>query len=108
MTLLVGAVLAFAVGLLTTAIGVDRDRAFYPTMTIVSASYYALFAIMEHPHTHLCLSLRWVHNDPQKEQQRNEYPSQFTDGEHRIFICHSYYVRRLGLETVREQSARDA
>ena len=46
MTLLVGAVLAFAVGLLTTAIGVDRDRAFYPTMTIVSASYYALFAIM--------------------------------------------------------------
>ena len=46
MTLLVRAVLAFAVGLLATAIGLDRDRAFYPTMTIVSASYYALFAIM--------------------------------------------------------------
>ena len=45
MTLLVGAVLAFAVELLTTAIGVG-PYAFYPTMTIVSASYYALFAIM--------------------------------------------------------------
>jgi len=24
----------------------DRDRAFYPTVTIVIASYYALFAVM--------------------------------------------------------------
>jgi len=44
--LLVGALLAFAVGLLATAIGLDRDRAFYPTVTIVIASYYALFAVM--------------------------------------------------------------
>src|SRR5205814_8473223 len=26
--------------------GLDRDRAFYPTITIVIASYYALFAVM--------------------------------------------------------------
>lgn len=44
--LLVGAFLALAVGLLATAIGLDRDRAFYPTVTIVVASYYALFAVM--------------------------------------------------------------
>ena len=46
MALLVGVLLAFAVGLLATAIGLDRDRAFYPTVTIVIASYYALFAVM--------------------------------------------------------------
>ncbi len=46
MALLVGALLAFAVGLFATAIGLDRDRAFYPTVTIVIASYYALFAVM--------------------------------------------------------------
>ena len=44
--LFVGALLAFAVGLLATASGLDRDRAFYPTVTIVIASYYALFAVM--------------------------------------------------------------
>jgi hypothetical protein len=44
--LLVGVFLAFAVGLLATAVGLDRDRAFYPTVTIVIASYYALFAVM--------------------------------------------------------------
>jgi hypothetical protein len=42
----VGALLAFAVGLLATGIGLDRDRAFYPVVTIVIASYYALFAVM--------------------------------------------------------------
>lgn len=46
MAVLVGALLAFAVGLLATAVGLDRDRAFYPTVTIVIASYYALFAVM--------------------------------------------------------------
>ena len=46
MALLVGALLAFAVGLLATTSGLDRDRAFYPTVTIVIASYYALFAAM--------------------------------------------------------------
>jgi len=37
--LLVGALLAVAVGLMATAVGLDRDRAFYPTVTIVIASY---------------------------------------------------------------------
>jgi hypothetical protein len=44
--LLVGAFLAFAIGLLATATGLDRDRSLYPTVTIVIASYYALFAVM--------------------------------------------------------------
>lgn len=46
MAVLVGALLALAVGLFATAIGLDRDRAFYPTVTIVIALYYALFAVM--------------------------------------------------------------
>jgi hypothetical protein len=44
--LLIGAVLALAVGILATIVGLDRDRAFYPAVTIVIASYYALFAVM--------------------------------------------------------------
>jgi hypothetical protein len=44
--LLVGALLAFTVGLMATAVGLDRDRAFYPTVTIVIASLYSLFAVM--------------------------------------------------------------
>jgi hypothetical protein len=43
---LIGAVLALSVGLSATFIGLDRDRAFYPTVMIVIASYYALFAVM--------------------------------------------------------------
>lgn len=46
MALLVGALLALAVGLLATVFGLDRDRSFYPTVMIVIASYYALFAVM--------------------------------------------------------------
>lgn len=41
---LIGAGLALAVGLLATAAGLDRDRAFYPTVMIVIAFYYGLFA----------------------------------------------------------------
>jgi hypothetical protein len=44
--LVIGALLAFAVGLFATGLGLDRDRAFYPVATIVIASYYALFAVM--------------------------------------------------------------
>jgi hypothetical protein len=44
--LLIGALFALAVGLFATAIGLDRERGFYPTVTIVIASYYALFAVM--------------------------------------------------------------
>jgi hypothetical protein len=42
----IGVALALAVGLLATVLRLDRDRAFYPTVTIVVASYYALFAVM--------------------------------------------------------------
>ncbi|KAB2663686.1 MAG: hypothetical protein DVB31_10545 [Verrucomicrobia bacterium] len=38
--------LALAVSLLARFVGLDRDRAFYPTVTIVVASYYGLFAVM--------------------------------------------------------------
>jgi hypothetical protein len=44
--LLVGVLLALAVGLMATGVGLDRDRAFYPTVAIVVASYYALFAVV--------------------------------------------------------------
>ncbi len=46
MEFLIGAVLALSVGLSATYIGLDRDRAFYPTVMAVIASYYALFAVM--------------------------------------------------------------
>ena len=46
MALLIGVLLAIAVGLFATVTRLDRDRAFYPAVTIVVASYYALFAIM--------------------------------------------------------------
>jgi len=31
---------------LGTVVGLDRDRAFYPTITVVVASYYVLFAVI--------------------------------------------------------------
>ena len=46
MEFLIGAVLALSVGLSATFIGLDRDRAFYPTVMAVIALYYALFAVM--------------------------------------------------------------
>ena len=46
MPYVIGAGLALAVCLFATFAGFDRDRAFYPTLTIVIASYYALFAVM--------------------------------------------------------------
>ena len=46
MAVLVGMLLALAVGLLATAVGLDRDRAFYPTVMIVIAALYALFAVL--------------------------------------------------------------
>jgi hypothetical protein len=38
--------LALATGLFATGSGLDRDRAFYPVVAIVIASYYALFAVL--------------------------------------------------------------
>lgn len=46
MALAIGACLALVVGVLATAARLDRDRAFYPTVMIVIASYYVLFAVM--------------------------------------------------------------
>jgi hypothetical protein len=46
MPYLIGAGLALAAGGAATVIGLDRDRAFYPTVLIVIASTYALFAVM--------------------------------------------------------------
>jgi hypothetical protein len=46
MSFLIGASLALGVGIFATRIGFDRDRAFYPAVMIVIASYYVLFAVM--------------------------------------------------------------
>lgn len=46
MAYLVGVLLAATVCGFATIAGLDRDRAFYPTVTIVIASYYGLFAVM--------------------------------------------------------------
>ena len=42
----VGIVLSLGVALFARWVGFDRDRAFYPTVLIVIASYYVLFAAM--------------------------------------------------------------
>lgn len=44
--LLIGLLIALAVGLFGRVAGFDRDRAFYPTVMIVIAAYYVLFAAM--------------------------------------------------------------
>ena len=46
MAYLIGVVLAAAVCGLATIVGFDRDRAFYPVVTMVIASFYGLFAVM--------------------------------------------------------------
>ena len=46
MEYLVGVILGLVVGGFATTSGFDRDRAFYPTVLIVIASYYSLFAVM--------------------------------------------------------------
>jgi hypothetical protein len=43
---LAGIVLSSGVALFARSVGLDRDRAFYPTVLIVIASYYVLFAAM--------------------------------------------------------------
>ena len=43
---IVGIVLSIAVAVFARWVGFDRDRAFYPTVLIVIASYYVLFASM--------------------------------------------------------------
>ncbi len=46
MPYVVGIVLSFGVALFARWVGFDRDRAFYPTVLMVVASYYVLFATM--------------------------------------------------------------
>lgn len=46
MEYIIGVSLALAVSVLARVTGFDRDRAFYPTMTIVIACYYGLFAVV--------------------------------------------------------------
>lgn len=46
MEYLIGAALALTVAMSATLIGFDRQRVFYPTLMIVIASYYALFAVV--------------------------------------------------------------
>ena len=41
-----GIVLSIGVAAFARRVGLDRDRAFYPTVAIVVASYYVLFAAM--------------------------------------------------------------
>jgi hypothetical protein len=46
MEYLIGVILTLAVVVFAAVVGFDRDGAFYPTVLIVIASYYALFAVM--------------------------------------------------------------
>ncbi len=42
----IGLILSLAVAAFAAVVGFDRERAFYPTVLIVIASYYVLFAAM--------------------------------------------------------------
>ena len=47
MEILIGIFLAIGVGISTSWIGMDKDRALYPVMMIVIAAYYVLFACID-------------------------------------------------------------
>jgi hypothetical protein len=46
MEYIVGVVLGIFVGLFGSIVGLDRDRALYPAILVVIASYYGLFAVL--------------------------------------------------------------
>jgi hypothetical protein len=46
MEYVIGILVALATAASARVIGLDRDRAFYPTVLIVTATYYVLFAVM--------------------------------------------------------------
>jgi len=50
MEFIVGIALALLVCGAAALLGMDRDRVFYPTILIVIASYYVLFAVMDGSH----------------------------------------------------------
>jgi len=47
MEYLIGLILSFLVAGFAIIVGFDRDRSFYPTVLIIIASYYVLFAVMD-------------------------------------------------------------
>ena len=49
MEYVIGVILGFAVAGFSSVVGFDRDRSFYPTVLIVIAAYYVLFAAMGAP-----------------------------------------------------------
>jgi hypothetical protein len=49
MAYLIGSILSLAGIGVATAIGLGRERAFYPTLLVVVASYYMLFAVLGAP-----------------------------------------------------------
>lgn len=51
METIVGVALALFVCVAASLLGMDRDRVFYPTVLIVVASYYVLFAVIDGSHT---------------------------------------------------------
>lgn len=46
MPLLIGIVLAGGVAVFARVVGLDRDKAFYPTVLIIVGAFYVLFAVM--------------------------------------------------------------
>ena len=46
MPLLIGIVLAGVVAVFARVVGLDRDKAFYPTVLIIVGAFYVLFAVM--------------------------------------------------------------
>jgi hypothetical protein len=46
LALIIGSVLALAVGVMATLVGLDRDRALYPVVMIVIAALYSLYAVI--------------------------------------------------------------
>ncbi len=42
----VGVILGIVVGIFSSVVGLDRDRALYPAILVVIASYYCLFAVL--------------------------------------------------------------
>src|SRR4051812_36384510 len=46
MEYIIGIVLAIGVSAMATVVGYDRDRALYPILTIIVATYYGLFAVL--------------------------------------------------------------
>ena len=61
MEYLIGVVLAAVVCAFAMLTGFDRDRVFYPTLLIVIATYYILFAVMGNFHIALTSSPWWRH-----------------------------------------------